>query len=252
MVLRAVVAAEDLKVVVTTGFVSHVGYIPDGFTHRAVLDVKADEVTVDDTSYSVLPCSALGVMPNEVDVQRLLPPARGEVVVKKSSRVVLGLKADASTLRPVEDLRIPGHGVVKPEGILAELRGEDSDPRARLVSFEVCGGTVFGFVPKSDLLGAPSKLYGSNARCPDTDDGYALAHGHLVDFISCPHEVAVFMRSSTLEDSVGVLKPHARFRVDGGEANGTTLVTIDSPPARPFDGFSFSVRKSDLEGCTPS
>jgi hypothetical protein len=111
---------------------------------------------------------------------------------------------------------------------------------------------VVGFVAKRDLLGAPKTYYGTSARCPNTGQHVFVTHGPLSDALTCPHELAVFLRSETLEDAVGVLKPGARFRVNAKEAGSTTLVWVEAPPAQPFEHVSFSVRTSDLSACVPA
>jgi hypothetical protein len=144
------------------------------------------------------------------------------------------------------------YGVTSPEGTLAELRGDDTDPLARLVSFKTCGGLVVGFVPKSHLLGPPKLMHGSSARCPNTGASAFIGRHGLERPVTCPREIPVFLRSQTLEDPVGILRAGARFQVDGKEARGTRLIRVEPPPAVPLEGFSFSVKVSDLEDCAPA
>jgi hypothetical protein len=192
---------------------------------------------------STLPCSSLGFEPNDVGAERLLPPSRGAVVVKRTAHVNTG-----DGFVPVRGFWTPS-GVSEPDGILAKLRDDDADEPARLVSFETCGGTVYGFVLKAELLGPPRTGYGSNGRCPNTGATTFVAPNKLDRLVSCARDLPVLLRSATFEDPVGVLKAGARFRVEGGEARGTTLVTIESPPARPFDNASFSVDSAALADC---
>jgi hypothetical protein len=250
MKLRALVASEDLRVVVTEAFVSLPGHIPDGITHRTILGVEGAEAWVNidiegaTGTISTLPCSSLGFEPNDVGVERLLPPSRGEVVVKRTAQVNTG-----DGFIPVRSFWTPS-GVSEPDGLLAELRRDDRDAAARLVSFDTCGGTVYGFVLEADLLGPPRVRHGSNARCPNTGPGTFVVPSKLDRLMTCARDVPVLLRSATLEDPVGVLKAGATFRVDGGEAGGTTLVTVEAPPARPFDNASFSVSSAALADCT--
>ena len=98
--------------------------------------------------------------------------------------------------------------------ILAQLRGDDSDPLARRVSFKTCGGLVVGFVPKSHLLGPPvvTMGYGANVGCPNTGASVFVGRGRLERPMTCPREIPVFLRSDTLEDPVGILKAPPSFR----------------------------------------
>jgi hypothetical protein len=252
MVIRALVATEDLKVVVKKAFMSLPGHIPDGMTDRPVLEVESSEVLLDldikgaTSTVKNVACSAVGLVRGNVDAETLLPPARGEVAVKDSAYV----KTDDGFV-PVRSFWT-GWSSREPEGILGVLRGDDTDPLARRVSFGLCGGWVVGFVAKRDLLGAPKTYYGTSARCPNTGQHVFVTHGPLSDALTCPHELAVFLRSETLEDAVGVLKPGARFRVNAKEAGSTTLVWVEAPPAQPFEHVSFSVRTSDLSACVPA
>jgi hypothetical protein len=250
MLIRALVGTEDLKVVVSKAYESLPGHFPDGFTHRPVLEVEDGKayLSIDmkgaTSTASILDCNALALVGSDLGVERRLPPVRGEVVVKRGASV----KTDGG-FHGIDALP----GVTSPEGILAELRGDDSDPLARLVSFKTCGGLVVGFVPKSHLLGPPlvKVARGANVGCPNTGASVFVGRGRLERPVTCPHEIPVFLRSDTLEDPVGILKAGAKFQVMGKDAGGTRLIWVEPPPAVPLEGFSFSVRIQDLEDCVP-
>ncbi len=252
MLIRAFVATEDLEVVVSKAYESLPGYFPDGFRHRPVLEVQGDEtlLAIDMegavSTGSYLACETLGLVPRDLGAERSLPPARGEVVVKKGVSV-----KTPDGFYPIDGLGTPW-GPSSPEGILGELRGDDTDPLARLVSFKTCGGVVLGFVPKSHLLGPPKLMHGSSAQCPNVGASVFAMRGPIQRPVKCPREIPVFLRSQTLEDPVGILRAGAKFELHGEEAGGTRLIWVDLPPAVPLEGFSFSVRVQDLEDCAPA
>jgi hypothetical protein len=249
MMLRALVGTEDLKVLLTRARQAPPGHYLDGATYRPVLAIDGDEalLSIDNpgaiSTAASVPCSELGLMPNDLGTEALLPPARGNVVVKEN----------ASVKTPSNWIRVTGswadRGANQEAGQWGELRGDDTDPLARLVSFPLCGATVLGWVAKRDLLGPPTIGHGANARCPNTAPGVYVTKNPLARPESCARALDVFLRSATLEDPVGVLAAGAAFQVAGDERGGTTLVRIEAPPADPFEGVSFSVRSADLEAC---
>jgi hypothetical protein len=249
MALYARVASEDLKVVVTQAFMSLPGHFPDGETHRAIVEIEGAEALLDIGidgaigTASSLTCASLGFEPNDAGSERLLPPKRGEVVVKRSASV-----RTEGDFVPVRGFQFP-FGVSEPDGVLADLRGDDSDPAARRVSFRLCGGTVLGWVAKADLLGPPRILHGSSAHCPNTGQHVFVIAPKLQGLVTCPNELPVLIRSATLEDPVGVIKAGAKFRVDGHEVGATTLVTLETPPAVPIGDASFAVPSEALGEC---
>jgi hypothetical protein len=252
MLMRAFVATEDLEVVVSKAYESLPGYFPDGFRHRPVLKVEGDKamLSIDMQgavgTASILACETLGLVPSDLGTERSLPPARGEVVVKKGANV-----KTPDGFYGIDHLWTP-YGAESPEGILAVLRGDDSDPLARLVSFTTCGGIVLGYVPKSHLLGPPKVMHGSSAHCPNVGASVFVERNPLERPVKCPREIPVFLRSETLEDPVGILRAGARFQVSEKKARETKLIDVEAPPAVPLEGFSFSVRAEDLEDCAPA
>ena len=250
MRLRARVAEEDLVVVLSRATTPLAGMVTDGITQRAVLRVEADtadvaiEVSGAGSTALYVPCAELALSPNQVSLDGVLPPARGEIVVKRSTMLRV-----QNSPTPVAVSRFAS-GAAKPEGVLGEARDDDSDPKARMMSFRACGGWLVGLVSRRDLLGPPRLQYGSNGRCPQTGTWFFELPPPRNYVMSCERDIDVFVRSATLEDPVGVLKAGAHFALDERDRDApTTRVYLEKPPAVPLAGASFSVRTTELLTC---
>ena len=122
MRVHGLVALEDLRVLLTKPQFARPGYLPDGFTERAVVGVEADVLVLEvelhglTTTTMRVPCSEASVMPTDDGFEALLPDAQGEVVVKADAQIHVG---DDSVR--AGDTWLPS-GVARVDGKLAELR----------------------------------------------------------------------------------------------------------------------------------
>jgi hypothetical protein len=139
-------------------------------------------------------------------------------------------------------------GAWQPEGLLAELRGSDLDPQGRLLSFSVCGGTLFGRVATSDLLGPPRVGHSSDRRCPGTGENHFVGRGDQSGS-RCRRPVPLFVKTATLCDPIGELKSGATIRIQGGSVAGMVLVDVPGGPVLPLDDAHFAVRAADAPSC---
>jgi hypothetical protein len=58
-----------------------------------------------------------------------------------------------------------------------------------------------------------------------------------------------FVRTGTLEDVVGVLKPQARFQLDEPAQQHTVAISVLDSPVELLAQAHFSIRVSDLASC---
>lgn len=63
---------------------------------------------------------------------------------------------------------------------------------------------------------------------------------------------ARFLRTGTLEDAVGQLKPHARFRLDELAGAVTRAISVLDSPVELLPFAHFSLRAQDLSQCSPA
>lgn len=75
-------------------------------------------------------------------------------------------------------------------------------------------------VSTSDLLGPPQVWSGGNFTCPGAHATYFLEQPEHTYSSTCPRDIAVFLRSATMQDPIGVLKAHAKFQVEGRDSPG--------------------------------
>jgi hypothetical protein len=249
--VRGHVALDELRVHLTTAFEARPGLVPDGRTQRPVIGVEGDLALVELRAGGVVstaaevPCSDLGVMPVDLVADAIFPEAGGEVVVR----------SDAVGEWSGEVVRAAGLSVwprsSRPQGVLGTLRGKAPDGRGTLVSFRICGATVLARFRAADLLGPPVIYHGSSGRCPGWHSGYFVEPAKLRRPITCPRDVALFVRTESMEDAVGVLKAGARFQVEG-VLRDTTAITVEGSAATILNHATFSVRSADIEGCDGS
>jgi hypothetical protein len=248
MRVRARVAEEDLRAVLAAPLVALDAFVADLRTERHLVALEGDRLWVDvgmpgaGSTVLTLPCDALGLVRRDLDADALLPPPRGETTIAPGAKIRTG-----NGERPVAQLAM-GHGSSVPRGVPATIR-ERRGGRT-LVSIAACGGTVFGTVADKDVLGPSRGAWGSNFHCADTGNHVFLAARPLVRPRRCAAEVPLFVRTSTLEDAIGVLKANALFQVDGHERGATTLITIEAPAVAPLERARFAVRTRDLATCT--
>ena len=254
MKLRAWVAPEDLNVVVKTAFVLQDSVIPDGVTeHRVVeLDVDPDpdeiylrfDLPQGEQALVPLLCTQLGLARRGIDTRALLPAEGDEVLVVRGAQLTL---KSGRQLR-VEDLStVSGIGGYVSGGIAAILL--DGDATRPLLRFEgTCGGTVFGRVARRDLRPMPNLRHGTSARCPGTGAWAFINPTPLKHLKTCAADVPLFVRSSTLEDPIGVLKAHAPFQVDEAGTPSVVISVLDSPVSL-LPLAKLTIRARDLARC---
>lgn len=252
MTIRALVASEDLNAVLTAPFVVAKSAIPDGQTDRRIEMIEGRTALLDlrvvggPSVAEEIACDRLGLQRKDLGTGTLLPPSEGTTLVRRTASLSTG-----ATERPVSGFNFPTNDAY-PAGVPGLLLGDDHDRKRRLISFRTCGGIVFGTVPKSALVGAPSIGHGSNARCPDTGDVYVVPDRVPATPLTCSKEIPVFMRTATLEDPIGFLKLGARLGIDGPAVGDTELISVPDSPAEPLGSAHFSARVSDLASCSPA
>jgi hypothetical protein len=187
-------------------------------------------------------CERLGLERKEIGTGTLLPPSRGAVIVKRTALVSMG-----GMDRRISEIVQP----LDPDGVVGELRGDDVDPTRRLVSFETCGGVVFGMASKRDLVGQPLVGHATTERCPGTGEVYVGPPPPRVsELVTCSRDIQAFVRTATLEDPIGVIKAGARLRRDGSALAGAELITLPDAPVSLIPSAHFAAQASDLKACS--
>ena len=253
LTVRAQLASEDMKFVLTSALVAEDFTIPDGISehHLLTLEDGAPYLEV------VLPykmettilaaCEQLGLARRVLDLSGILPPLRRQILLPRGTK----LRSPGGRELPVDKLEtINGRGTYLTGSIEAELL--DDDPVQPLVAFrQMCGGTVFGRVERRALRAVPASFlgYGTSAHCPNTGDHIFVMPELLTQLLQCDTALAIFLRTGTLEDAVGELKAHARFRLDEATGTGTRAITVLDPPVELLPFAHFSVRAEDLAVC---
>ena len=93
--LHALVAAEDLRVVLKTPFVAQSSVIPDGVTDRSVLRIEegtallALDLPQRESTIAEVPCGQLGLARRGLDASALLPKARRRASLPPTTQLVL-------------------------------------------------------------------------------------------------------------------------------------------------------------------
>ena len=166
-----------------------------------------------------VPCGQLGLARRGLDASALLPKARRRASLAASMQLVL---ASGRTLR-VNDLATLTAGEAE-----VDVLDDTAQP---LVAFHgTCGGLVFGRVAAAALRPLPTIGSGTNARCPNTGDHIRVLGPNLSRPMQCKSPIPLFVRTGTLEDGVGVLKPQARFQLDEPAQQLTVAISVcDSP-----------------------
>jgi hypothetical protein len=97
---------------------------------------------------------------------------------------------------------------------------------------------------------------GSTERCPHTGEGIPFLSDvfddDLTRLVACAKEIPLFVRSATLEDPIGFLKPGSKLRIDGENRGDTALVSVPDAPVIPLGPAHFSARTADLAACSPA
>jgi hypothetical protein len=249
MLVRALVSEEDLRAVVTEPFIVVDSLIPDGTTDREIVSIDSGKATVEIdfphlfTTAGEVACEHLGLERKRIGTGTLLPPVAGDTVVRMSATV--STAARKFQVEAFRDVSLAGN----PDGISGELRGPDVDPTRRLMSFRACGGTVFGTVAKSDILGPAAEGRGTTFRCPSTGESHLSAPAMAAGEMACSKDIAVFVRTATLEDPIGVIKAGAKLKIDGDIVGETELISLGEAPVVPLEFAHFSVRTVELKSC---
>jgi hypothetical protein len=258
MVIRALVGPEDLNVVLVEPFVVRGAVIPDGETDRRVawsddgqlfVQIGIGGLPLDEQPVT---CGRLGLERKELGTGNLLQPPTGSTVARPNA----WLSIDGGGV-PVSGFDRPGgkyfkrhpDGRLETIGVVGELRGAAGDPKRRSISFRTCGGTVFGTVAATDVLGPPKYGQGSSERCPGTGEHMFGFDRPIAPTVVCPHQIPLFVRTTTLEDPVGFLLAGAHLRIDGGIKGDTELVAVPDAPIELLGPARLAARVSDLAAC---
>jgi hypothetical protein len=67
--------------------------------------------------------------------------------------------------------------------------------------------------------------------------------------MQCKSPIPLFVRTGTLEDGVGVLKPQARFQLDEPAQQLTVAISVRDSPVELLAQAHFSIRRADLASC---
>lgn len=246
MVLHGFVRREDLLVIVTEPVVLNDTFVADGKTNRRVLGVAENRLflqfvfeEVHETTEEVA-CEQAGLSRRELDLIAHLPPSQGRLALRKTS----SLATNAGPI-PASELST-GVWATQPEGVVVNLhlRGASTS----LVSGKICGGLAYGMVDGTDLLGPVQNWHGSSSRCPNTGETHHTTEPKLAYDRTCIDDVPVSVRTSTLEDSVGVIRRGARLRIVEEQA-GTAVVVVADAPVRLLPGARFTVLTPSLSSC---
>lgn len=212
------------------------------------LDVELWRVQKKDVELS---CADVGLSRKNGSMLSFLPPKRGEVVVRFGTLLRVG-----DHLQDVGELSRGGGGVSEPRGALASVHQETETQL--LLSLKTCGGWIYGWVNRTDVLGPPLSRFGSNVRCPNTGTGYGtISCGPEKQWV-CSKAIPFFVRTDTLQDPIGYIKPGAQFwfgyhsdELKPTQAKETTrVVDFEESPVDTLSGSRLVVNVSDLEGCT--
>jgi hypothetical protein len=258
MVIRALVGPEDLNVVLVEPFVVRGAVIPDGETDRRVAWSDDGRIFVQigiggfPLDAQPVPCGRLGLKRKELGTGNLLQPPTRSIVVRPNA----WLSIDGGAV-PVSGFDRPGgkyfkrhpDGRLETMGVEGELRGAAADPKRRSISFRTCGGTVFGAVATIDVLGPPKYGQGSSERCPGTGEHIFGVDRPIEPTVVCPHQIPLFVRTTTLEDPVGFLRANAHLRIDGGIKGDTEIVAVPDAPIELLGSARLVARVSDLAAC---
>jgi hypothetical protein len=258
MVIRALVGPEDLNVVLVEPFVVRGAVIPDGETDRRVAWSDDGRIFVQIGMGGVLldaqpvACGQLGLERKELGTGNLLQPPMGSTVVRPNAWLSI-----AGGGVPVSGFDRPGgksfkqhlDGRLETIGVVGELCGAAGDPKRRSISFRTCGGTVFGTVATIDVLGPPKYGQGSSERCPGTGEHVFGFDRPIAPTVVCPHQIPLFVRTTTLEDPVGLLQAGAHLRIDGGVKGDTEIVSVPDAPIELLGPARLVARVSDLAAC---
>ena len=256
--VRAWVTWEDLFVTLRKPRRLDGSTIADSVTERKFLFERSGTMDLDIEFWKVLkidanvPCDDVGLARRRENPFELLPPKRGEVVVRKDTPVNFGNRTeDASKFWSA------GHGVSKPDGALASVHHETQTQLQLL--FETCGGWVYGWVDKTNVIGPPLLGRGSsNERCPNAGSGYGTNEYVPKDLWTCSKAIPIFVRTDTMQDPVGFVKVGAKLVIDDAtsktksvEAEGTTrVVRIVESPVDTLNDTRLVANVTDLEACT--
>jgi hypothetical protein len=246
--VRGWTAYQDLRVRVREAMIVEEAFIPDGSTEREVIGVRGDTIEVAMSfpegflTVATLPCDQVGLDRRNVGAAALLPPAVGEIALRT--------KATIETPAGTFELGRFGYtgGSRVPDGLLATRHAPPRPGGPDVISVMICGGWVFGDVPRTGRLGRSSIQWGSNMRCPDSGQGVFVAHPVVHPTRVCSHAIPLYLRSATFLDHVGKLQPRAGFRVDRQDGP-MTRISIPGAPVELMNGADWAVETDRIADC---
>jgi hypothetical protein len=229
-------------------------FVPDGLVAREIFlrqDGALDLLVVyvpGGARKHVLPCSAVTLQRRQLDVSPVLPRALDEVVVAQEADMQLGAERIPLAVFTVT------RGSQDPLGALSTLHARVAPNGRSWISLSVCGGTLFGTVPTSALLGPPRDNPWRLPACLDTDYRPTPEPPALERPLRCDRELKLYVRQREYLDAVGVIKAGARIQVEGRPHEGRVFVTLaDAPVALSPELSCFELVESDvMQHCHPA
>jgi hypothetical protein len=226
--------------------------VPDGVADRPAAGTPDGKLRLSvwvETGFSlsrVFPCADVTLVRHHTEPLQILPKAQRLVVLAQESTIVLH-----GTTYPLALFTVVV-GTQRPLGAVAMLHERPAGKGRAWVSLEVCGGTLFGTVPSSALLGTPQDA-ARIAKCADVRTAPSSVL-RLERVHSCDAEVPLYLhdRNPVHPDArverIGSLKVGGLFQVDGPEIDGRVFITLaDSPVELHHISGHFVVVEADLK-----
>jgi hypothetical protein len=222
-------------------------FVPDGVRDHGIALREDGDLNVwlsylpGEARRQPLPCSEVTLQRRQLDGSHVLPPALRPVVVAQESDIELG-----GETMPLAAFTVT-HGSQQPLGALATLHAGGPPNGRAWVSIGICGGTLFGTVPASALLGQAREQPWRLPGCLDIDHDPTPKPPALERPLRCDRELTLFVRQRDYLDAVGVTKPGASIQVEGGAHEGRVFVTLaDAPVELSPEVSRFELNKSHV------
>jgi hypothetical protein len=253
IIVQAIVAPDDLRVVLARPIFLRDSVIPDGLTDRVVVSVDDGtmrvmfEIPGVEVLAETLPCSYFSVQRSKIDIGELVPRQKISALIRQTASISFdGLEVPLSRFNFLPS-------VYRTNGIAINDLGNGDDPALRQIQIEPCGATIIGKVLKSDIVGPSLVGHGTNVRCPNTGENhFSTGHFRLNSGLTCRRNIRLYVRSTSLLDEVGILKAGALFRVEGTPDGAVQSVVLSDGPVQVLPLAHFVVNVSDLSSCSPS
>jgi len=246
--------AKSPRAVVRWPFLHKGHFVPDGVRDHAIflrqdgaLDVWLDYIP-GERRKQVLPCSEITLQRRQLDGSPLLSRALDQVVVAQEADIQLeGERMPLSVFTATR-------GSHDPLGALSTLHARVAPKGRSWISLGVCGGTLFGTVPTSALLGPPRDSPWRLPACLDVEYMPAPEPQALERPLRCDRELKLYVRQRNYLDVVGVIKAGARIQVEGLPEEGRVFVTLaDAPVELSAEVSCFELVESDvMQHCRPA